>query len=58
MLQGKPSVSLTDILQAVYPRKSGALHALEQLVARTNRRLAAQRMEIKRRHNTLRLQPV
>jgi hypothetical protein len=59
-LQGKPAVSLAAVLQAVYPTKSGSLRALEQLVARTNRRLAetAHRIEIKRQHNTLRLRPI
>jgi hypothetical protein len=59
-LQGKPAVTLAAVTFAVYGHRDTATGTLEQLVVRTNRRLCEQglRLEIKRKSNTLRLQPV
>jgi hypothetical protein len=57
-LQGKQSLAIPAVKQAVYGTQDTATSTLEQLVTRSNRRLVETnlRVEIKRKSNTLMLQ--
>ena len=59
-LRGKDRVPIAEVMRAVYGKKPTQMSTLERLVGRTNQSLTTRdyHLEIKRKANTLSLQPV
>jgi hypothetical protein len=59
-LRGQQDVPINDLMRSVYGSTSTSLSTFERLLGRTNQNLTNRgyRFEIKRKNNTLRLQPI